>query len=184
MTSSNILSSGRLGFPFKCLDPFLFAVYHNDAVRAGRSTPGRGVFSSRPGHPQYPKGMAETMGPDPELLKGRMIGQDFGSPSGWSMYHGSTIPGFPKREWRPKERAHTLCTSPPARPSSPAPCNGGSCSPAWAFASSPPRYPWLRAAQTRTGASRRSPSCAGESSITTTPWGRAAALAKAVTCSG
>jgi len=63
----------ELGFPWQTQDPFLFCVYHLD---------------------HYPKGN-ETMGPDPELLKGRNLGNDFLLKDGWRMYHGETIPGFP-----------------------------------------------------------------------------------------
>jgi len=43
---------------------------------------------------KYPQGNAE-MGPDPSLLKGRQIGQDFLLKDGWRMYHGNRVPGFP-----------------------------------------------------------------------------------------
>ncbi len=62
-----------LGFPWATQDPFLFCAYHLD---------------------NYPEGNA-NMGPDQELLRGRNIGQDFQGKDGWSMYHGSDIPGFP-----------------------------------------------------------------------------------------
>uniref|UniRef100_UPI00286ABDCA pirin family protein n=1 Tax=Polaromonas sp. TaxID=1869339 RepID=UPI00286ABDCA len=54
------------------LDPFLFCVWHDDA---------------------YPAANAE-MGPAASLA-GRDIGQDFSRQDGWSMYHGSAVPGFP-----------------------------------------------------------------------------------------
>lgn len=62
-----------LGFQWETLDPFLFCVHHDD---------------------KFPKGNNE-MGPDPELLKGRQIGQDFLIKDGWRMYHGDKVPGFP-----------------------------------------------------------------------------------------
>lgn len=62
-----------LGFPWQTEDPFLFCVYHLD---------------------HYPKGN-EDMGPDPKLLQGRNLGNDFTLKDGWRMYHGKTIPGFP-----------------------------------------------------------------------------------------
>jgi redox-sensitive bicupin YhaK (pirin superfamily) len=66
-----------LGFPWATLDPFLFCVYHDDA---------------------YPRANAQ-MGPDASLA-GRDIGQDFARKDGWSMYHGSTVPGFPAHPHR------------------------------------------------------------------------------------
>ncbi len=68
-----ILQTYPLGFPWQTQDPFLFCVYHLD---------------------HYPKGNAE-MGPDPELLKDRPLGNDFDPRQKWRMYHGQTIPGFP-----------------------------------------------------------------------------------------
>ncbi len=76
--ASIVLSSARLGFPFECESPFLFAVYHKDV---------------------YPPGN-EAMGPDPSLLRGHRMGADFGNAAGWSMYHGMEIPGFPKHPHR------------------------------------------------------------------------------------
>ncbi|TAI48619.1 pirin family protein [Flagellimonas allohymeniacidonis] len=71
--STGIKHTFPLGFPWQTEDPFLFCVYHLD---------------------HYPKG-EETMGPDPKLLEGRNIGNDFTIKDGWRMYHGNTIPGFP-----------------------------------------------------------------------------------------
>lgn len=68
-----ILKTFPLGFPWQTQDPFLFCVYHLD---------------------HYPKGNGD-MGPDPILLQGRSLGNDFTLKDGWRMYHGSTIPGFP-----------------------------------------------------------------------------------------
>ena len=66
-----------LGSPWATIDPFLFCVYHDDA---------------------YPKANAQ-MGPD-ATLAGRDMGQDFSRKDGWSMYHGSTVPGFPAHPHR------------------------------------------------------------------------------------
>lgn len=70
---SKIINIEPLGFPWKTQDPFLFCVYHRD---------------------EFPKGNAK-MGVDPELRKGRNIGQDFVIKDGWRMYHGQNMPGFP-----------------------------------------------------------------------------------------
>ena len=72
MSQSKIISIDNLGFPWKTSDPFLFCVHHQDA---------------------YPKG-DQNMGPQASL-SGRNIGQDFDGKDGWSMYHGSQVPGFP-----------------------------------------------------------------------------------------
>ncbi len=66
-----------LGSPWETADPFLFCVYHNDA---------------------YPTGN-ELMGPAASLA-GRDIGQDFAGKDGWRMYHGDTVPGFPRHPHR------------------------------------------------------------------------------------
>ena len=60
------------------IDPFIFGVYHQD---------------------NYPKGNGQ-LGPDESLLAGRNAGMDFGHPSGWSMYHGDKVPGFPAHPHR------------------------------------------------------------------------------------
>ena len=72
-----ILGMGRLGFPWPCLDPFLFCAYHNDAYPAGN----------------------ERLGPAASLA-GRNIGQDFEGKDGWRMYHGEVVPGFPRHPHR------------------------------------------------------------------------------------
>lgn len=63
----------QLGFHWETQDPFLFCAYHKD---------------------QFPKGN-ENLGPDPSMLQGRPIGQDFTLKDGWRMYHGQRVPGFP-----------------------------------------------------------------------------------------
>lgn len=62
-----------LGFQWETNDPFLFCVHHEDKYPAGN----------------------EAMGPDPEYLKGRHMGQDFIVKDGFRMYHGQAVPGFP-----------------------------------------------------------------------------------------
>ena len=59
------------------VDPFLFCAHHNDA---------------------YPSGDG-SLAPSTSL-DGRDIGQDFSNLDGWSMYHGSTVPGFPQHPHR------------------------------------------------------------------------------------
>ncbi|WP_272642674.1 pirin family protein [Marinomonas mediterranea] len=58
-------------------DPFLFCAFHNDAYPAGNG----------------------KLGPNASL-SGRQIGQDFSQKDGWSMYHGSEVPGFPAHPHR------------------------------------------------------------------------------------
>jgi len=77
MSPSPIVQIQPLGFPWPTLDPFLFCVYHDDA---------------------YPQANAQ-MGPA-AALTGRSLGQDFSRQDGWSMYHGSTVPGFPAHPHR------------------------------------------------------------------------------------
>ena len=67
-----------IGFQWETQDPFLFCAHHTD---------------------HYPAGQ-ENLGPDPELLKGRSIGQDFAEQEDWRMYHGQSVPGFPSHPHR------------------------------------------------------------------------------------
>lgn len=73
-----VLGVRALGFTWPTPDPFLFCAHHDDA---------------------YPSGN-EVMGPAPELLRGRNIGQDFEVRDGWRMYHGQNVPGFPQHPHR------------------------------------------------------------------------------------
>ena len=77
MPRDAIIKIEPLGFPWVCLDPFLFCAYHKDA---------------------YPVANA-TMGPQASL-DGRQIGQDFDDVNGWNMYHGHEVPGFPQHPHR------------------------------------------------------------------------------------
>ena len=75
---SNIIEAFRLGSPpWHTIDPFLFCVHHND---------------------QYPAGN-DDMSPKASL-DGRNIGSDFSQKDGWSMYHGDSVPGFPRHPHR------------------------------------------------------------------------------------
>jgi len=72
-----VLQVVELGRVWATLDPFLFCVHHDD---------------------DYPPGDDE-LGPC-EPLVGRSIGMDFSGRDGWSMYHGSLVPGFPQHPHR------------------------------------------------------------------------------------
>jgi quercetin 2,3-dioxygenase len=72
-----ILGETRLGFQWPALDPFLFCVHHDDKYPAAN----------------------EQMGPAASLA-GRQLGSDFSSQGGWSMYHGTIVPGFPAHPHR------------------------------------------------------------------------------------
>ena len=63
--------------PWPTRDPFLFCVHHNDL---------------------YPKANTQ-LGPNASLA-GRRIGSDFDGIDGWNMYHGETVPGFPRHPHR------------------------------------------------------------------------------------
>ena len=65
------------GPQWPALDPFLFAVHHDDA---------------------YPAGNAQ-LGPAASLA-GRELGMDFAGKDGWRMYHGREVPGFPQHPHR------------------------------------------------------------------------------------
>ncbi|MEZ4453293.1 MAG: pirin family protein [Nannocystaceae bacterium] len=78
MSAPAIVAVAPLGPPpWPTLDPFLFCVHHLD---------------------EYPAGN-EAMGPSASL-EGRRIGMDFAGKDGWRMYHGDTIPGFPRHPHR------------------------------------------------------------------------------------
>ena len=77
MPANPIVQIKPLGFPWETIDPFLFCAHHDDA---------------------YPAGNAE-LGPQASL-SGRALGQDFSRKDGWSMYHGSVVPGFPSHPHR------------------------------------------------------------------------------------
>ena len=66
-----------LEFQWETVDPFLFCVHHDDA---------------------YPRANAR-LGPE-ATLGGRELGQDFSRKDGWSMYHGTVVPGFPAHPHR------------------------------------------------------------------------------------
>ena len=70
---TNLPESG----PWPTIDPFLFCVHHND---------------------NYPNATNEFT-PNASL-GGRNIGSDFSNKDGWSMYHGQSVPGFPKHPHR------------------------------------------------------------------------------------
>ncbi len=76
-TSSPILATVPLGPQWQTLDPFLFCAHHDDAY-----PPGNGSLAPA------------------ASLAGRAIGNDFSDKDGWSMYHGSSIPGFPQHPHR------------------------------------------------------------------------------------
>ncbi len=72
-----VLSIEDLGSRWPTEDPFLFCAYHLDAYPAAN----------------------DEMGPD-AALSGRRMGSDFANKDGWNMYHGRTIPGFPRHPHR------------------------------------------------------------------------------------
>ncbi|MBN2806101.1 MAG: pirin family protein [Prolixibacteraceae bacterium] len=78
MQTKKVFNIEPLGFQWKAKDPFLFCVHHEDHFPAGN----------------------EQLGPDPQQLKGRNIGQDFTVKDGWRMYHGNQVPGFPSHPHR------------------------------------------------------------------------------------
>jgi len=78
MSDDSIVAVAPISFPWPALDPFLFCAHHDDAYPAGN----------------------DWLGPDPALLTGRNIGQDFEIRDGWRMYHGDVVPGFPRHPHR------------------------------------------------------------------------------------
>ena len=77
MQDAAVLAVKPLGFVWETSDPFLFCVHHDDKYPAGN----------------------EKLGPQASL-SGRNIGQDFDGKDGWSMYHGTEVPGFPQHPHR------------------------------------------------------------------------------------
>ena len=73
MASSVVKKVSGLSFPFQTPDPFLFAVYHNDA---------------------YPPGDEQMRAPR------RGNGADFDPSAPYRMYHGERVPGFPQHPHR------------------------------------------------------------------------------------
>lgn len=76
MTTS-IIELIELDFPWSGFDPFIFTVHHVD---------------------DYPAG-GDDLGPI-DSMDGRNIGSDFSYKDGWSMYHGTSVPGFPQHPHR------------------------------------------------------------------------------------
>jgi quercetin 2,3-dioxygenase len=76
-TSDPVLQEVPLGAQWPMVDPFLFCAHHDD---------------------RYPAGTAD-LGPVTGT-SGRQIGSDFSGKDGWSMYHGSVVPGFPAHPHR------------------------------------------------------------------------------------
>ncbi|HEV8550177.1 MAG TPA: pirin family protein, partial [Polyangiaceae bacterium] len=74
---SIVLGVEALGFQWRTPNPFLFCAHHDDG---------------------YPAGNIE-LGPATSLA-GRELGSDFSHQSGFSMYHGEVVPGFPQHPHR------------------------------------------------------------------------------------
>lgn len=72
-----VLQTVPLGFQWPTIDPFLFCVHHLDHYPAGN----------------------DAFGPAASLA-GRNMGMDFEGLDGWRMYHGQTVPGFPRHPHR------------------------------------------------------------------------------------
>lgn len=77
----------KLGFQWPMREPFLFCAHHRD---------------------DYPAGDGR-LGPVSGLA-GRALGSDFGNPSGWNMYHGERVPGFPVHPHRGFETVTIVLT--------------------------------------------------------------------------
>jgi hypothetical protein len=76
-TVDPVLELTELSMPWIGLDPFIMTVHHVDHYPAGN----------------------EVLGPA-ATLAGRRLGADFSYLSGWSMYHGGRVPGFPRHPHR------------------------------------------------------------------------------------
>ncbi len=68
-----VINQFPLDFHWPTQEPFLFCAHHDD---------------------YFPKGNGQ-LGPSPDYLVGRNLGQDFTIKDGFRMYHGETVPGFP-----------------------------------------------------------------------------------------
>lgn len=66
------------GMHYQTFDPFLFCAFHHDHY-----PPSDGAY----GVPRH-------------HLRGREVGSDFSQRDGWSMYHGTSVPGFPAHPHR------------------------------------------------------------------------------------
>ena len=75
--SEPVLQTVPLGRQWGTADPFLFCVHHLDRYPAAN----------------------EHLGPQASL-EARDLGMDFSGAEGWSMYHGSIVPGFPEHPHR------------------------------------------------------------------------------------
>lgn len=73
-----IIEIKPLSMPWQTIDPFLFSMHHKDSFQKG----------------------TDAMGPSPDSLVGRNIGNDFSHLDGWSMYYGDIVPGFPAHPHR------------------------------------------------------------------------------------
>lgn len=73
----SVLQQVPLQMQWVTLDPFLFCVHHLDTYPTGNGSLGVNA-----------------------PLSGRNMGSDFSGKDGWSMYHGSSIPGFPSHPHR------------------------------------------------------------------------------------
>jgi quercetin 2,3-dioxygenase len=76
-TGDAVVQTAPLGAQWPMVDPFLFCAHHDD---------------------RYPAGTPELA--PVEGVAGRNIGSDFSGRDGWSMYHGSVVPGFPAHPHR------------------------------------------------------------------------------------
>jgi hypothetical protein len=72
-----VVQAVPLGSQWATVDPFLFCVHHLDRYPAAN----------------------DHLGPDAPL-EARDLGMDFSGADGWSMYHGSIVPGFPRHPHR------------------------------------------------------------------------------------